>query len=647
MEDHVIGRREELTTGFQIRKADGKISYRYSCLAEAVFGLGERFCSVNHKGRTLVNQVFEQFTRQKEHTYFPLPFYHASDGHGVFVDTLCEVTFHFEEEENRIEIAQDAPHTLYFYYGSPGKIIADFVKATGKAVLPPKWAFGVWASANRWNCQRDIEEQLTVIEREQYPVSVMVIEAWSDEATFYIWNGAEYQPVSGAERFALQDFAFREPWPDPAGMIRRLHDLGIKVVLWQIPALKQMEKGEKCSQHQTDCTYAKEAELVIKNKEGQPYRIPRQWFIGAMIPDFSNRFTVEWWKEKRRYLLEEMQVDGFKTDGGEFIHVEEVAFQCGYDGKEGRNVYPVLYEQAYREMTGEERVLFSRAGYLGAQKTPIHWAGDQVSTFEELQDVFHAGLSLSLSGIPFWSFDIAGFAGPLPDKELYLRATAFAAFVPAMQWHSEPAGGQFAEIMKGSGGVNDRSPWNMAEAYQDKSILETARFFANLHMNFLPYFYQEAKRAVEENQPFMRHLALDYEQDRMAVLCEDEYMIGDLLVAPVVIQGAEKRSIYLPPGNWYDLWNGFKIKGGCSIERLAALDRIPLFVRESGTLLLQLNELVQLGGYVGNQAEENQNLSLIFAGEEEQHKERRKTSDLNIIPLNEFVKMQMDGQGIV
>lgn len=640
MTDHVIGLRQELTTGFQIRKADGKISYRYHCPAEAVFGLGERFCSVNHKGRTLVNQVFEQFTGQKEHTYFPLPFYHASDGHGVFVDTLCEVTFHFEEEENRIEIAQDAPHTLYFYYGSPGKIIADFVKATGKAVLPPKWAFGVWASANRWNCQRDIEEQLTVIEREQYPVSVMVIEAWSDEATFYIWNGADYQPVSGAERLTLQDFTFRNPWPDPAGMIRRLHDLGIKVVLWQIPALKQLEKGEKCSQHQADCIYAKEARLVIKDKAGQPYRIPRQWFIGAMVPDFSNRFTADWWKEKRRYLLEEMQVDGFKTDGGEFIHVEEVTFQCGYDGKAGRNAYPVLYEQTYREMTGEGRVLFSRAGYLGAQKTPIHWAGDQVSTFEELQDVFHAGLSLSLSGIPFWSFDIGGFAGPLPDKELYLRATAFAAFVPAMQWHSEPAGGQFEEIMKGSGGVNDRSPWNMAEAYQDKSILETARFFANLHMNFLPYFYQEAKRAVEENQPFMRHLALDYEQDSMAVLCEDEYMIGDLLVAPVVMQGAEKRSIYLPPGNWYDFWDGFKIKGGCSIERLVTLDRIPLFVRENGALLLQLDEMLQLGGYVGNQAEENQNLSLILAGEQEQGKERRDMPELNVIPLEEFVKTQ-------
>lgn len=194
--------------------------------------------------------------------------------------------------------------------------------------------------------------------------------------------------------------------------------------------------------------------------------------------------------------------------------------------------------------------------------------------------------------------------------------------------------------MKGSGGVNDRSPWNMAEAYQDKSILETARFFANLHMNFLPYFYQEAKRAVEENQPFMRHLALDYEQDSMAVLCEDEYMIGDLLVAPVVMQGAEKRSIYLPPGNWYDFWDGFKIKGGCSIERLVTLDRIPLFVRESGALLLQLDEMLQLGGYVGNQAEENQNLSLILAGEQEQGKERREMPELNVIPLEEFVKIQ-------
>ena len=79
---------------------------------------------------------------------------------------------------------------------------------------------------------------------------------------------------------------------------------------------------------------------------------------------------------------------------------------------------------------GAEQTLFSRVGYLGAQRCPIHWAGDQASTFSELRAVLSAGLSLGLSGVPFWSFDIGGFAGGLPGAELYLRATALSVFAP-------------------------------------------------------------------------------------------------------------------------------------------------------------------------------------------------------------------------
>ena len=79
--------------------------------------------------------------------------------------------------------------------------------------------------------------------------------------------------------------------------------------------------------------------------------------------------------------------------------------------------------------------------------TPIHWAGDQQSQSSELASALRAGLSAALTGIPFWGFDIGGFAGPLPTLDLYRRATQLACFVPVMQWHSEPDGGQFRELM--------------------------------------------------------------------------------------------------------------------------------------------------------------------------------------------------------
>lgn len=615
MEKNIIGLNTDITKGWKKENKCGKLIYSYECRARAVYGLGERYCSVNHKGRTIVNKVFEQFTQQNENTYLPLPFFHTSDGHGVFVRTAYEVTFRFAETVNYMEIDEDAVFDIYFFYGSPLEIVAKFNRLTGKTILPPKWAFGVWASANRWNNQKQIEEQMELIQKYHYPVSVIVIEAWSDEATFYIWNGAEYLPKAGSKSFQLADFEFHRPWNDPVKMIHDIHRAGMKLILWQIPALKLLDEGQENIQHDNDCEYAGREELAVQNPDGTPYKIPRQWFIGSMVPDFSNPETCKWWADKRQYLLSEMGVDGFKTDGGEFIHELKTKFYDGREGREARNLYPAQYEKVYQEMIGKDRVLFSRSGYIGAQTTPMHWAGDQLSLFSELRSVLNAGLSLSLCGVPFWSFDIAGFAGPLPDKELYLRATALGAFTPAMQWHSEPADGQFAEILGGHGGTNDRSPWNMAEVTGDMSILETAVFFANLHTNFLPHIFCEAIKASKNGYPLMKHLFFEYSKDSKAASCDDEYMIGDLLIAPVLEEKSTMRSVYLPKGNWFDLWTGEKIIGQNSINVEVPLNRIPVYLRENGAVALNLNDCLQLGSYVGNQTESYDHLCIVYAGE--------------------------------
>ncbi len=617
MENKIIGLDQEIIKNFRVNRKGSKVILEYDCNAGAVYGLGERYCSVNHSGKKLKSLVIEEFCEQGEYAYLPIPFYHTSEGHGVFVDTAYEVDFDFTEGCFRIELSSDAEWTLYFFYGTPKEIISQFVEKTGEIMLPPKWAFGVWASANRWNCQKDIEEQLEYAGRYDYPISVIVIEAWSDEATFYLWNGSKYEPVDGAEYLTKEDIRFTEPWPSPDQMIRAIHEKGMKLVLWQIPALKELDPGQECEQHDNDCTYAVGEKLVGTNPDGSPYKIPKQWFIGSMLPDFSNSSARKWWFSKRKYLLD-MGVDGFKTDGGEFIHDVETNFYQNVSGKEMKNLYPAQYEKAYAEFIGKDRILFSRAGYIGAQTTPMHWAGDQMSKFSELQAVLRAGLSLSLCGVPFWSFDIGGFAGPMPTKELYLRATALGAFVPAMQWHSEPASGQFAEVMKGTVAVNDRSPWNMAAFYgDDAEILQTSCYFANLHMNFLPYFYAEAEKCAKDREPFLKHLYLEYPEDENVLDIDDAYMIGDLLVAPVVEEGAAGRSVYLPEGIWYDFWDGSRMEGGREIYQEVPLGKIMLFVRGNSAITLNLGPNKEIGQKVGNDVKNNTNLCIIRFGDNE------------------------------
>lgn len=305
----------------------------------------------------------------------------------------------------------------------PGEIIRDYMDLFGPAKLPPKWAFGPWISANHWDSQEKVERAVAQAEEHGFPVCALVAEAWSDEATFYVLRGARYVPKPNGGAFRLEDFDFSDsPWPDPAGMVQRLHEKGIRFLLWQIPVYKKQGPDEPLNaQNELDQADAVARGLCVHNADGSPYTIPEgYWFAGSMIPDFTNPAAEETWFSKRNYLTE-MGIDGFKTDGGEFIYREDVRFADGSSGRAGKNRYAQEYTAAYTKHLGSAQALFSRAGYAGQHTTPIHWAGDQQSQNSELASALRAGLSAALTGIPFWGFDIGGFAGPLPTLDLYRR----------------------------------------------------------------------------------------------------------------------------------------------------------------------------------------------------------------------------------
>jgi alpha-glucosidase len=87
--------------------------------------------------------------------------------------------------------------------------------------------------------------------------------------------------------------------------------------------------------------------------------------------------------------------------------------------------------------------------------------------------------------------------------------------------------------------------------------------------------------------PAFRPLLLDYPEDGNVYGREDEFLFGaDLLVAPVLREGATQREVYLPAGEWFDFWTGRRHAGGKSITIPVGLDSIPVFVR-SGALVFR------------------------------------------------------------
>lgn len=543
------------------------------------YGMGEKFDNLNQKGNTVVNQVREKFCFQGDKTYCPAPFFWTDTGFGLYVDT-CETTvFAFQDDLIEVELPETADVVLFS--GTPETIIRDYMSLSGPAVLPPEWALGIWISANRWNKQSDVEALLEKLQKYDFPASVVVLEAWSDEATFYIWNEAKYTPVPDGQPLRYDDFDFSDsPWPDPAGMIQQVHDAGLKLLLWQAPIYKKQGAEERFNtQNELDREDAADRKLCVTMPDGSPYTIPEgNWFPGSMIPDFTNPETVKSWFGKRQYLLD-LGVDGFKTDGGEFVHSEQAQFYDGSTGKEGLNRYARDYTERYRDFVGSSRVIFSRAGFSGQHTVPCHWGGDQQSQNCELASVLKAGLSAAATGMIFWGFDLAGFAGPLPSLDLYRRATQMACFCPIMQWHSEPDGGQFRELMPGAQGNNERSPWNMAESYAAPGFMDEIRYWHKLHEKLRPYLWETAQKCVRESKPMMRPLVYEWPADKMAIHCQDEYLLGDdLLVAPLLEENAVSRRVYLPEGTWFDFFDGKAHQGGRTITA-GGNGKLPVFTR--------------------------------------------------------------------
>ena len=581
-----------------------------------IYGLGERFNSVNHRGQRYENKVEEHFCNQGMKTYFPLPFFYTDEGFGIFINTPYVMEFDFT---SGIEINFSEhlfPLEVILFKGLPAQMVAEFGELTGTPLCPPKWALGPWISAHRWNSSEIISEQLTALKDYGIPATVMVIEQWSDEATFYVFNGAEYEPKNAPLKY--EDFTYDEngPWPDPKKTIEEIHNKGLKVLLWQCPVIKKLSADEPLNlQHEIDQQEVVDQKYIPINSDGTPYTIPDgHWFPGSMVPDFTNPKARKWWFDKRRYLLD-IGVDGFKTDGGEFIYSDDIIFDDGSKGVEMVNQYSVEYVKSYTEFCGKDRVIFSRAGYIGQQQYPIQWAGDQESTWSELRSVLNAGLSAAASGQIFWGFDIGGFSGELPSVELYKRSVQFAVFTPIMQVHSEPIGGQFAGMRPTKKFINDRTPWNMAAFFEDEDLIRDVGYYFNCRMNLLPTIYCEALKAIKNKQPLMKHGLLVYPNDQTFVYIDDQYFFGDILVAPVLNPGQLSRRVYFPEGDWFNLFTKEVVQGGGFVELEAGVNDLLTFVPKGTALVLNLGIKGELGGYVGNNVNYEKPLTICMYGE--------------------------------
>ncbi|MDB1710620.1 glycoside hydrolase family 31 protein, partial [Enterococcus casseliflavus] len=373
-----------------------------------------------------------------------------------------EVDIYIETGENNVLAEIDLLH------GDMKEMISQYIGCTGEPLMVPSWTLGPWMSSNNWDRDSVVREQIELKNKYDIPATVIVLEQWSDETTYYMFNDAQYPMLMPGEVHTYDQMNFPEwgRWPDPKALVNHCHENGLKFILWQIPIEKYLNQQNHPLKDQ-DEAYMIEKGFVVKNIDGSPYRIPENWFTDSLLMDFTNEEAKEWWFKKRQYLLD-IGVDGFKTDGGEMVYGADVMFSDGSNGREMRNRYPKEYIKAYYEFAQQNQgITFSRSGYTGAQGYPAHWAGDERSTFDAFNRQLIAGINSGMSGVIFWGWDLAGFNGDIPTAELFMRSSSMAAFCPIMQYHAESKG-EFNQ---------DRTPWNIAERTQTPEVIDVYRFF--------------------------------------------------------------------------------------------------------------------------------------------------------------------------
>jgi alpha-D-xyloside xylohydrolase len=465
----------------------------------------------------------------------------------------------------------------YFVYGPEvDQVIAGYRRLTGPAPMMPQWVFGLWQSRQRYKTAQESLDVVKGFRSRGIPFDNIVQDwfYWKKEA----WGSHEFDPA----RF-----------PDPEGWIQALHEQHARLMISVWPKFYPGTKNFE-AMRQRGFLYERNLKENVHDWVG---------FVSTFYDAFNPEARKLFWSQAERELFRK-HVDAWWLDATEpdLTPRPTVDTQRDYmnptalgPGSRVLNAFPLENAEAVyngqRAAAPDQRVfILTRSGFAGQQRyAAAVWSGDSSSTWTALRLQVQAGLSFCLSGMPYWTMDVGGFAVPkrfatplgldkdgdpihgtavpadVEDwRELNTRWFQFGAFTPLLRTHGEYP---YREMWEFGG---ESSP-----AYQAQLKFDRLRY------RLLPYIYSLAGAVTQEGGTMMRALVMDFRSDARARRIGDEYMFGPaFLVNPVTEPRARTRPVYLPEAaGWTDFWTGAAMAGGQTIEAPAPYDAIPLFVR--------------------------------------------------------------------
>jgi alpha-D-xyloside xylohydrolase len=478
-----------------------------------------------------------------------------------------------EDNSQRLSLYSEVADQIdyYFVHGNNlDQVIQCYREITGKAPMMPKWAMGLWQCRERYKTQEELLSVVKEFRRRQIPLD-NIVQDW-----FY-WKEDQW----GSHEFDSSRF------PDPDGMVRELHnDLHSHIMISVWP---KFYVGTK---HYDE--FKEKGWLYMRNVEKEQ----RDWvgpgYVSTFYDPYSNGARELYWKQINEKLFSKgfdaWWLDCTEPDIQSNLSRTETVLRQGPTamGSAARylNTYSLLntkgvYE-GQRQVNPDQRVfILTRSAFAGQQRYPAAtWSGDVAARWYDLKAQISAGLNFSLSGIPYWTTDIGGFAVEQryerPDssnleewRELMTRWFQFGTFCPLLRVHGQ---------------LPYREMFNVAP--ESHPAYQSMLSYDKLRYRLMPYIYSLAGMVTQNDYTIMRALVMDFGNDSNVLSIGDQFMFGPaLLVNPLTKYKARTRALYLPAGiGWYDLKSGRFFKGGETIQADAPYADIPVFVK-AGSIL--------------------------------------------------------------
>lgn len=551
--------------------------------SEHIYGLGEQFSALDLRGRSYPIFTSEQGVGRNKKTmttfladqfdggggdywttYFPqasfvssrLYFFHLCDYDYTVIDLKSK-------DYHGIHIWNTSFSAFIDAEDSYPNLLEGLSGILGRQPMLPEWAFrGVWLGMQGGSeiCRQKVQCMLGA--------GTDVSAVWTQD-----WVGR--RDTSFGQRLQWDWRWNRDLYPTLEEDIREFHKRGIHWLGYINPYL--VSGGQLFEE-------ARKRGFFVCRKDGSDYLMDFGEFDAGIV-DLTNPAAILWYRDVITGNMLKIGLRGWMADFGEYLPTDCVLYS-GISPVKAHNQWPTLWAKLNREAVTaagfeDEVAFFTRSGASHTGRySPLMFGGDQCVDWSEddgLPSVINAALSLAMSGFGVFTFDIGGYTALFHlrrTKELLLRGCEFAAFTPVMRTHegNRPA-------------VNHQFD-------QDEETIAFFSRFSRIHTSLSEYMISLAQENSQRGIPVMRPLFFHSPKDEKAAVAMNQYMLGyDVVVAPVVEEGAVTRRLYLPWGDWLHLWSAEEYPGEQDITVRAPLGQPPVFFRKGSRVCSLIHSL--------------------------------------------------------